>query len=364
MYALFEKIILVYSMIVCIGIVLFPFTIEKERILWDNDSKEDEHEDKEYKWKKVLRNIILLSVAGICIVGVIWLNWNKKYSWILFPVVLLTFFQRLEETLDSMSIVRKTLRSRDDNSLSIKEQASIMVIALFVGMLGMYKIPVKCLQIIEGFQNEVISDVLLLVILILFVTVYYFLMGAMLLIPIKVMSRIGRVVVKSKLPQKMTVVAEKYRKWYQQIGNFEYISIRVLEWGIAKKPRQIFIIPALIFIIIIDVFLKIVFGILRIFFSIGEHVLNGLIRLFKLLIHLLQRFAEISDRRMFILIFRSALIFSLTSIVILNRYMPIIKKYEAGTAVLEFLASAIVIPLVLSWIVDYENKSKLNNKNE
>lgn len=364
MYDFFEMISLIYSTIVFIAIMIFPFTIEKDKIFKDSKLEGEELKGNDCKWKKIFQNIILLLAVGICIVGIIWLVKHKEYIWILLPFTVLTFFERLNDIYMSMGVVRKTLHSSGEGLLSVKEQVSIMSIALFVLILYSYGLLGKCLQIADRIQNVVLSDVCLLLILIVIVTIYFFLGGAMLLIPVKTLIRLTRFLGKRITLQWMTTVTEKYIKWHQQIGKSEYVSIRFWAWGLEKKWRLILVVPALIFTIVFDAFLKIIIGTLKIFLLIVEHIFNGFIQVIKLVIQFSQWVIGISDRKVMILSFRSALVFSLTSIVIVNRYVPIIKKYEAGTAVLEFCSSAIVIPLVLSWIMDYRNKSNLNNSND
>ena len=41
-------------------------------------------------------------------------------------------------------------------------------------------------------------------------------------------------------------------------------------------------------------------------------------------------------------------------VVIVNRYNPFLHYIEASSGVLEFIASAIVIPMILTWIIDYK----------
>lgn len=361
MYELFENISLIYSAIMCVCSIIFPFTIEKDTLVWNGESEEEKTEKKECGWEKRLRNIILVLAAIVGIVGVVWLTFNKTYIWILFPVTILTFFDRLSETYMSMGIIRKTLHSNGTGLLSVKEQVSIITIALFVGILNMYGLPKKCLEIAEGLQNEVMSDALLLMMLLLFVTIYYFLIGAMLLIPLKVIIRLGKMLGKRISPEGVEAIAEKYRKRRHHVGNFEYLSIRFMAWGLKVKRRLFFVVPLVSIIMLLDILLVIISAFIKIFLSIEEHVLNGIIQLFLMARKFSKWIIGISDKRLLILTFRSALIFSLTSIVIVNRYMPIIKRYEAGTAVLEFCASAIVIPLVLSWIMEYRNKSTSRN---
>ena len=59
---------------------------------------------------------------------------------------------------------------------------------------------------------------------------------------------------------------------------------------------------------------------------------------------------HLSDRHVVVISFRVALIAALTITVIRNRYEPLLKEYEASTGTLEFIASAILIPVIFEWI--------------
>ena len=70
----------------------------------------------------------------------------------------------------------------------------------------------------------------------------------------------------------------------------------------------------------------------------------------------------LSDKRVVVVSFRIALIMALLCIVILNRYQPIFKMEDASTGVLEFVASAIIIPVVFEWINSVKNKQTCGEK--
>ena len=56
---------------------------------------------------------------------------------------------------------------------------------------------------------------------------------------------------------------------------------------------------------------------------------------------------------------------ALVLVVILNRYQSIFKIGDANTAILEFVASAIIIPVVFEWISSIKsNKSSSENKSK
>lgn len=70
----------------------------------------------------------------------------------------------------------------------------------------------------------------------------------------------------------------------------------------------------------------------------------------------------LSDKRVVVISFRIALIMALICIVILNRYQSIFKMKDASTAVLEFVASAIIIPVVFEWINSVKNNQSCGGK--
>lgn len=65
--------------------------------------------------------------------------------------------------------------------------------------------------------------------------------------------------------------------------------------------------------------------------------------------------SELSDKRIVAISFRIALILALICIVVLNRYQPIFRMQEANTSIFEFVASAIIIPIVFEWINSIKN---------
>lgn len=96
-----------------------------------------------------------------------------------------------------------------------------------------------------------------------------------------------------------------------------------------------------------------------IWYSIGYICI--LIRLIKKTLDKLSNWiSDLSDKRIVAISFRIALIMALVCIVVMNRYQPIFKEQEARTAVLEFVASAIIIPVIFEWI----NSAKNNHQEE
>ncbi|SNU06235.1 hypothetical protein SAMN06297422_10698 [Lachnospiraceae bacterium] len=65
---------------------------------------------------------------------------------------------------------------------------------------------------------------------------------------------------------------------------------------------------------------------------------------------------NLSDIRVTVLLLRSTLMLSLTTVVIINQFDNIFINKSEGTSVLEFIASVIIIPLVMAWILEYKTE--------
>ncbi len=65
---------------------------------------------------------------------------------------------------------------------------------------------------------------------------------------------------------------------------------------------------------------------------------------------------SVLDRTIIAASFRITIIVGLSATVIINRYEPFFLKQEESTAVLEFVSSAIVIPVIFEWIISFKNK--------
>lgn len=66
------------------------------------------------------------------------------------------------------------------------------------------------------------------------------------------------------------------------------------------------------------------------------------------------RFLNLSNRRVVAFSFRVAVLMGLGGTVILNRYQPFVYYEEKSTAVLEFVSSVLIIPIVWEWIKCYK----------
>ena len=72
---------------------------------------------------------------------------------------------------------------------------------------------------------------------------------------------------------------------------------------------------------------------------------------------------ELSNRHITAILFRLSIVAALILIVASNRYDSIFKITDSSTAILEFIASSIIIPIVFEWIHSFKkNNSKITKE--
>ena len=94
-------------------------------------------------------------------------------------------------------------------------------------------------------------------------------------------------------------------------------------------------------------------------------ILYFILLFLKQIYHILRRIClwieGFSDKTFIAISFRLAIILGLSCIVILNRYNSFLCNKDNSTAVLEFITSAIIIPVIFEWISSYKSKKQIKS---
>ena len=138
------------------------------------------------------------------------------------------------------------------------------------------------------------------------------------------------------------------------------MSLKILKstnYGILK----VFLV---ILAVIIDIIFRLILNMILLIFEMIEQIIIFIASIIKCICKIIKWIMNLSDRKILVLVFRSTLILSITSVVLLNRYEHIIKNYDDGTSIFEFLASAIIFPLIMVWILDVKNSMHFDSKEQ
>ena len=326
----------------------------------DDKSTIESPEKKSAKWETGVNAILLLSMILLLVVGFVWLLKSlNKYKWIFILLSIPVYIQYLAGTCIAIGALSNVVRYNEPGRLSNQERTSIQIIAYVVFFLSIVNPYVRLLKYAGEITSSVASDALTVLILLLFSFLYTFLTIALISTPISCAIYLLKIV-RKHFPFKEQI--KRYGDYFvkcidAKTQNKSYLicTIRYIHRiGCRAKILLYFLLPLVYLLDIIKMCIKTLF-------SMIQSTVGFIVILFRIIKKAIKKiflcFLKLSDKRIVAVSFRLALVFSLVSIVILNRYQPIFKEYETSTTVFEFLASSIIIPVVFEWIYSIRNTS-------
>lgn len=350
----FEKFVIVYNIVVCIAVFIYPFILKKEDIQHSSEPTIGAKTDvRQNRFHNILFVLVLLVGFGIVVYGVI-----QKLLWIFIPITVLSIIESANNAFASLTVINGIISGNNTEIITKREKDSIITLAVAVLMLNNLNVPNKILYLGGVIQNKTVSDWTTIIVGTTIITLYCFLMGVLIQIPIVALKRGFNKLRKYIKKDTFDSVKKHYKSINECLVEYEFFSIRFVQWTLlnCKITRILWIM--LIITIPFDIVLKALSLLIAVFMSIGIYLFYITKRLALLFSKLSEWYESISDRRAINIIFRSAFIVSITLVVIINRYFPFLHNYDATTGVLEFLASAIVIPTIMAWIIEYKEATK------
>ena len=329
------------------------------------ESNDSDNVSNKCNWKDNVKLVITLSTLVLFIAIVMFIMMNiKNMYWLIIIIGVPAYLEHLVGTYLSFGIVKKVVKSSDSGKLSFKEQVAINILAYTLWFLGIFKFFEKIIEKTYMCTNVYLSDIFVALIYVLAFYLYIFficsLLPELIITVINILKKMY-----DKLPWGDKIKSfEDY--WVNKIDKpIPFKSILILQWEIIGKQnlgirwiRYLLLAPTFVLDIII-MFISILNSLIS--YSVGYIcVLTKMIK--KTLNSLSNWLSELSDKRIVAISFRIALILALICIVVLNRYQSIFKMQEANTAIFEFVASAIIIPIVFEWISSIKNNQSCCEK--
>ena len=327
----------VFSLVFPISLLLSVF------VRWEEGSKSVPETPMENtaKHRSVIR-IVESAVAGIICIGTfIFITfWHKEWAWLCILFCAPAYLSRMVGAYKSVGIIGQVVGVEKADKLSLREYWAIETASYALWFLDLYKLPDKLMECAKMMPHTVASDL------------YVFLTCALLPTPLFCFSR-------------LIISAHGAIRKKVQLGRTSDFFIDRIERPISVKPLLILAIDKTAYrhmvlriavwcvspiLFIADVVLFITRMLWSFLLtSIGYILL--LLRMIKRTVgKMIVWINHLSDRHVVVISFRVALIAALTITVIRNRYEPLLKEYEASTGTLEFIASAILIPVIFEWI--------------
>lgn len=359
----FAKLMLYFNVIISINALFFTFILAKNKSTDSDNEVLDNHHEDNRKWKKRIRlglDILPLALAAIFFIVILYTNQAKRIWWMIIPITILCVLGRTNDMFNSFLIAKRSIEITSNVSFTMKEKTSFFVIGTFFCIINTYGFTETVLHAINSIRNDIVVDALMAMMLLLLITIYYFLIIAIVMQPFRLIIEL-LLKRNNGLCKGIIKRFEKIENRYSEIIKREHATIGVIEKIVNKKKSKCFLLVIPI-TVVYDVIRSLMMLFIGIYIAIFRECLITLRNMKHSLSYFLKWFVSISDRRMTGFAFRIALIISIMSIVLINRYEPFVRRVEASTAVIEFVASTILIPLLISWVLDYRKTCDVGDK--
>ncbi len=344
---LIDSLFLVLSSLVVLDIIIFGF------LSFKSSSDQESNNSHTLCWQDKLRNWICLIANILGLAVLIWLSLAKKPKFIMSILVLFTFLQQIVNALPSAEDISSIIFGKNENDWSKYNFISLLLISVtfsylhfsqILSSIGSYILPRLMLETQEWLRIIRFSLLLsLLTFLIISVSIY----------PLKLLA------------QKCLNTSFKVGKWLngqgKELSNIYDIPLCAKPFSAAAISKchnrhlivRIFFKITVPFAFILDIILTILQMIFTILVSIFWYLICILIHLNYLFFRISEHMANTSERTVIVVAFRISLILGLCITVIINRYNPFFASPETPCAVIEFIASVILIPVILEWIMSF-----------
>ena len=306
------------------------------------------------KLKSAITTIELLFSLALFAVGVILVNFKyTNLAWISIIIATPLYLFYILGAHMSIGIIGNVIHSKNTGKLSADENSAIRTVAYTLFLLDIScKVPARLLDFAKNIANAPISDLVYISFYVLFLFLYLFLTCALLTIPLSALTKL------------MIKLNAFFNSKFKILNAGDFFIERVKNQKVTK-PLLLKAINAtknkcIIFSAFVWIFSPI-FLTVGVLFKLAN-VLLHLVCIFIWLIFSLVKSVKhtignitiwirsLSEYQAVATSFRISIIAALTIAVFHNRYAPLFKEYESSTGFFEFIASAILIPVVLEWI--------------
>ena len=345
-----------FAVVFFTAVITSLFTIPEQLSTKNLSSINQERKDciKEEKWEKRVRNSLFgLMIIGLLACFLLLIFRFEKYSWIILFFSLTMYLEYTINTYQSVSVLKNVVTSNEEQALSMRENNALLFVSAFLCVLSTMRIPENAIDLITACTNDILADILICTFYVLLIFAYLFL--AFVFLP-KIIYNFSCLLKRRHKDKMQKSGWIRFRNYFlsQLSGQKrpEELTIRLIKFikikeGISWKIVYIFI--AVIYVI--DLGILVIWIVYAIFCRIIGYIFYLLILLKNSILKGILWILQLTTKRATAIIFRISLILALGFVVAWNRSQPFFRLSDASTAVFEFIASAIIIPVMFEWII-------------
>lgn len=298
---------------------------------------------KDKKFPKVLFVVKIILILIVLLFIVFFYRDNLYYLILNFGFYILTLIFLI---IFGTKAIRLIVLSRGDLSRD-KVAGSIYLFGMLLFLFGGIKWN-NIWSLISEYTDYVVADILHAVLL---VSLYFLYIIVIFSSTVFFFKDIVSFLIKKRKAKKCKTINTLYNKISKKIIGYDPFTFK-FRFHIKSNEKLNMMLN-----IIVDILLVIP-GIAIFFFNSFYDILAFI---FHELLQILKLVSKVKDDTIFSQAFKVAIVFSLIIVVAINRYNPIFIYQEQSTSVLEFVASAILLPLIFEWIQSVSKRKNLKS---
>ena len=354
---LFKWLYLAFGCVFMLNVITSPMTLFSEK----------RHEDSELKektastWQDTIRQFLVL-IAATAFVALLFFIISKvkdKRLTIIYTIIMINpYLVHFINVFSNVKTIGVIINNDNSGHLNKKEHMAILSLALLVSVLHGF-VSFDNVQIYaETHLNPWLTDWIMISFYVCSIVIFIFFICSLIVRPLQLMLELI-----NRIP--FSAVLHHIRRYETKAKNIFFsqtptktLVVPIIEYS---KGQHIVFRPLLWIAsgiaVIIDVIRMVIyfcFGFLALIvwyvYVFVKQVVKGLIK--KALWVL-----ELSNKKVIAISFRVAIILGLGLTVVVNMYSPFLYTHESSGKALEFISSAIIIPVIFEWILSYKNKT-------
>lgn len=318
-------------------------------------NQKSETEKITWTWKETIWIIIMFIAFVVFVLCFIWFNGifpDKVRIWISSIFAVSYFMKYASSIIPSAEIIGSIVRNDSSGKLNINEHLAIFTLAITIGILNSFHVTDKIYEFVTSLPNHVFGDWMIIAFYFFVIAICTFLISSLAVSPIQFLFGF--------LQKKATVIPlSKIKKMESNVkriinGHFkmETLASKLIDFGQTRQKITMLLLWCVVpFALVCDI----LYAVLQFALEFPASIIWYCFLFTKHVLSLVSKFGQwivsLPNKAIVAFSFRISIIWGIVYTVAINRYSPIVFFKEESTALLEFISSTIVIPIIIEWVL-------------
>ena len=354
----------IFAILFCFQVVyllidLFP----RNRLDRLGDASRNGRGDKRLTWQECFTIILCIISCCFFVVVIVATYIKLKWPWLMLIIMAMSILRNIKRAYESVGIITRVVRENEAKKLTEREKLAVYFFAMALWFFDQYGYPERILVLVGQIQKWWIFEVAICLTYLFLYFIHVFYICALMPIPMKILSKLYTHIMKF-VPKSFSAACRRAIGFDDEEALSSFYTVKYVEMSLGEplvcKILGFITTPVVFLAECIILFVRFLFLILK---GVVAY-LGGLLVLVKgTLDRVTTKCINAPDKLITAVSFRIAIILAFVFTVALNRYQPFFNNYDKSTAVFEFIASTITIPIIFEWIYAVKNRVELD-KNE